>query len=167
MSTDDLTSFRKQLEANPHDFHLMAVYADYLDEQEPQYKRCGHCKGERHVCFFKGPGATNPNWKDCPDCDGAGEIVDPVNALLAEGYRAMALVRPVYDTQHKCWWGWQSQFPPDWWRALGGSGGVEMKQVPDVNKALDEAALAFAKLPTDVKERIRTTGPWAQPAHKG
>lgn len=157
-----LEDLREQLNSTPHDFHLMAVYADALDECDAVYKLCPVCIGGQRLTQFNGPGATNPFRPDCPQCDGRGEVIDPTNTLFAEGYRALSIVRPVYHTEFNAWMGWQSGFPVEWWVALlGAKGDVEMKQYPDALYALDEAALKFAKLSAAVKEKILTTGPWA------
>lgn len=158
--SDDLTTLRDQLKANPHDFHLMAVYADLLDEQEPCYVVCKCCSGGK--THSQVGGLTFP----CGVCDGTGQVLDPTNALLAEGYRALALVRPVYDREQNCWWGWQSHMPMEWYDRLRHTGKGKSTdsgiQFDDTLKALDAAALAWAGLPAETKERIRTTGPWAE-----
>ena len=52
---------------------LMA--ARWLEENTGEVP-CGYCKGQRHVTYFQGPGATNPNWKNCPACRGSGSVPD-------------------------------------------------------------------------------------------
>lgn len=75
---EEETAFLRAIRVNPgEDTHRLA-YADWLEENAGLVEgRCDHCKGERHIVYFKGPGATNPNWNDCPDCEGAGTAGRP------------------------------------------------------------------------------------------
>lgn len=151
-----LQDFHVALAANPNDFHLRGVYADFLDELT-ELVVCPACRG-RGETVTGGYSIRTYSDAPCTYCRSTGTM----NTLLAEGYRAMSVVRPVYDRDNHCWWGWQSGFPVEWWVALvGSSGGVEMVQEHDVLKALDRAALSLAALKNEVKERILTTGPWA------
>lgn len=52
-------------------------HADTLFWHPTQTVECPHCKGQQHVIYFKGPGATSPNWKDCPACTGTGHTIRP------------------------------------------------------------------------------------------
>ena len=186
-----LDDFRTALNANPHDFHLMGVYADFLSEIPPQYAKCRRCNGDGEELWTCKVCGNSPNddgvvthgrgcyavssdgggeevvrdddINDCPHCAGTGEVLDDTNSQLAEGYRALATVRPVYDVEQNCWWGWQSHMPPDWYLSLcGGKRGVDQKKFDSPSKALDAAALAFAGLPEYKKHDTLTTGPWAQ-----
>lgn len=171
MSTPTLTTpdaFRRHLDANPHDFVAMGAYADCLSEQDPAYVECFNCRGEGFL-YIGGRGNGDVFFPyrrtECRHCGGAGEIRDDTSARLAEAYRALSVIRPVYDAEQNCWWGWMSHLPTPWWTALAALSDNqrhgECIRADSPIKGLDAAALAWAALLPDLKTHILSTGPWA------
>jgi uncharacterized protein (TIGR02996 family) len=87
VTTTDDVALLAAICAEPAEDTPRLAYADWLDERGDARVTCGLCKGQRHVTYFKGPGATNPNWKDCPVCGGTGTVVGTANADRAEFIR--------------------------------------------------------------------------------
>lgn len=83
--TADELALLRAIREQPDDDALRLAYADYLDGLDTvsvpcptcgPYRDdpCPYCNGQKHVTIFKGPGATNPNWKDCDTCGGTGKF---------------------------------------------------------------------------------------------
>lgn len=154
-------AFRKYLNANPHDFVAMGGYADCLDEQEPVYVKCKPCGGEGFlITGGRGDGSKFFPFGQitCTYCKGNKEILDRTNTHLAIGYRALSVVRPVYDIGQNCWWGGLSRLPVEWLRELAKKGNKDQIKANSAIEGLDMAVLAFAALPDDHQREILNNG---------
>jgi uncharacterized protein (TIGR02996 family) len=104
MTPTDCADFERVLDAEPDNWTLRLVYADWLDERETEVP-CGNCHGDGQVWHERDWDSSWP----CPKCHGSGRVSNGY-ADLARAQRWMAAnrKRPMLHDNSRIW---------DWWNA--------------------------------------------------
>lgn len=117
--TTDIVALLAACRAQPDDDTRRLVLADALDDLDTVSvpcptcspyadDPCPHCGSQQHVTYFKGPGATNPNWKDCQTCNGGkagtnpGSVTDTSNRDRAKLIRVQVELAADPKSKYGC-----------------------------------------------------------------